>query len=138
VHTAAAEIDVHCPFLPYRAQSRRVMTVELKEGTRAEAFRDQIAEMKLPAPSPGRDRLLARLGLALAFLGIVLGVVGYLISHNTDNPLSQNDALVVAVLGIACSVTGGAIFLRYSLAQFLRIWLMRLIVEQSDTKSSDR
>jgi hypothetical protein len=112
------------------------MTVELKEGTRAEAFRDQIAEMKLPTPSPGRDRVLARLGLLLAFVGVGLGIVGYFMSHGTDNPLSQNDALVVAVLGIACSVTGGVVFLRYSLAQFLRVWLMRLIVEQSDARSA--
>jgi hypothetical protein len=34
------------------------------------------------------------------------------------------------LIGIACSVTGSAVFLRYSLSQFLRLWLMRLIVEQ--------
>ncbi len=68
--------------------------------------------------------------MLLALLGVALGIVGYLLSHSTDNVLNQGDAQQLALLGIACSVTGGAIFLRYSLSQFLRLWLMRLIVEQ--------
>jgi hypothetical protein len=31
---------------------------------------------------------------------------------------------------VACTVAGGALFLRYSLATFLRFWLARLIYEQ--------
>lgn len=106
------------------------MSVDTPQSSRAEAFREQIAEMKIPAPNAGRDRLLARLGLLLAMAGIALGIIGYLMSHQTDNSLSQNDALVLAVLGVACAVTGSAVFLRYSLAQFLRLWLVRLIHEQ--------
>jgi hypothetical protein len=106
------------------------MSVDAPQTSRAEAFREQIAEMKIPAPNAGRDRLLARLGILLAFLGIVLGIVGYFMSHQTDNSLTQNDALIIAVLGVTCAVTGGAVFLRYSLSQFLRLWLVRLIHEQ--------
>jgi hypothetical protein len=106
------------------------MSVEVPQVSRTEVFREQIAEMKLPAQSTNRDRMCARLGLALALVGIVLGVVGFLISHNTDSSLTQNDAVTIAILGVACSVTGAAVFLRYSFAQFLRIWLVRLIHEQ--------
>jgi hypothetical protein len=106
------------------------MSVDTPQASRAEAFREQIAEMKIPAPSAGRDRVLARLGFLLALLGIVLGVVGYFMSHNTNNSLTQNDALVLAVLGVTCAICGGAVFLRYSLSQFLRLWLVRLIHEQ--------
>lgn len=108
------------------------MGIEAGSATRADAFRGQVAQLKIPAPAPNRDRRLATVGLLLAFVGIALGVVGYLLSHNTDSSLSQNDALVLAVLGVACSVTGGAVFLRFSLSQFLRLWLMRLIQEQRD------
>jgi len=98
--------------------------------SRSDAFRAQVAELRIPAGVPTRDRALARLGMVLAVVGIGLTVVGYLLSHNTDNPLNQNDALVVAVIGVACAVVGSAVFLRFSLSQFLRLWLMRLIHEQ--------
>jgi hypothetical protein len=64
----------------------------------------------------------------------VLGLVGFFMSHNTDNQLYQNDAQILAMLGIACSVTGSAVFLRYSFAQFLRVWLLRLIIEQREQR----
>jgi uncharacterized membrane protein YeaQ/YmgE (transglycosylase-associated protein family) len=100
------------------------------EPSRAVAFREQIADLKIPAPNAGRDKLLARLGGLLAALGIVLGVIGYFMSHNTDNSLSQNDAQTLAVVGLSCAVVGAAVFVRYSLANFLRLWLIRLIHEQ--------
>ena len=108
------------------------MSIEAEGTTRSEAFRGQVAELKIPAQTPTRDRSLARFGLLLALVGVALGIVGYFMSHGTDSSLSQNDALVIAVLGVSCSVTGGAIFLRYSLSQFLRLWLIRLIQEQRD------
>jgi hypothetical protein len=106
------------------------MTADNQHATRSEVFREQIAEMKIPAPSVGRDRALARVGLLLAVVGVVLGIVGYFVSHNTNNPLTQNDAVTIGLLGIACTIVGSAVFLRYSLSQFLRLWLIRLIHEQ--------
>lgn len=98
--------------------------------SRADVFRSQIADMKIPAPNVGRDKLFARLGGLLAVAGIVIGIIGYASSHNTDNVLNQNDAQVLALIGLSCSVVGSAVFLRYSLANFLRLWLIRLIHEQ--------
>lgn len=100
------------------------------ETDRATAFRQQIEQMRIPAPNAGRDRLLARLGGLLSAVGIALGVIGYFLSHNTDNALSQNDASILAVVGLSCAVVGSAVFVRYSLAGFLRLWLVRLIHEQ--------
>ena len=97
--------------------------------SRADAFRSQIADMKIPAPNVGRDKLFARLGALLALAGIVVGIVGYAISNNTNNVLNQNDAQVLALVGLSCSVVGSAVFLRYSIANFLRLWLIRLIHE---------
>jgi hypothetical protein len=106
------------------------MSIDAPQSSRADAFREHIAAMKIPEPNAGRDRLFARLGMLLALAGIGLGVIGYAMSQQTDNPLTQNDALVLAVVGVSCAVTGAATFLRYSLAQFLRLWLIRLIHEQ--------
>jgi hypothetical protein len=108
------------------------MTVENQPATRSEVFREQIAEMKIPAPSAGRDRTLARVGLLLGLIGIALGIIGYFVSHGTNNPLTQNDAVTIGLIGVTCAIVGSAVFLRYSFSQFLRLWLIRLIHEQRD------
>ena len=108
------------------------MTVENQQATRSEVFREQIAEMKIPAPSAGRDRTLARVGFLLGLVGIALGIIGYFVSHDTNNALTQNDAVTIGLIGVTCAIVGSAVFLRYSLSQFLRLWLIRLIHEQRD------
>jgi len=86
--------------------------------------------MKLRDPSTARDRQLLRLGVALMAIGLVVGVYAYSLSHGTEDPLQQRDAIVVALIGVAVAVVGGAVFVRYSMAQFLRFWLARLSYEQ--------
>lgn len=88
----------------------------------------EVAEIRLRAE--GRDAALLRLGAAMMPLGVVLGVVAWFLSHGTSNPLGQRDALIVAVIGLAVSIVGVGLFLRYSLAQFLRFWMARLIHHQ--------
>lgn len=102
----------------------------LEHPQRVEQFKGEIAEMKLPDQASGRDRLLLRAGAALMVVGVVMAPVAYSISHGTTNPLQQRDALVLAVTGVVLAVVGGVLFLRYSMAQFLRFWLARLSWEQ--------
>ncbi len=102
----------------------------LHQPDRIEQFTAEIAEMKLPDTTTSRDRALLRVGAALMGLGLVLGVVAYVIGHGTTNPLQQRDAIVLAIIGLTCAVIGGALFVRYSMAQFLRFWLARLSWEQ--------
>ena len=97
---------------------------------RVEEFKAEIADMRLRDPATGRDRQLLRLGAVLLVVGVVLTVVAYFVSHGTTNPLSQRDAIILALAGVTVSIAGGALFLRYSLATFLRFWLARLIYEQ--------
>lgn len=97
---------------------------------RVEQFKEEIASMRLRDPSTARDRQLLRLGIALMVLGVAAGVYAYALSHGTTNALQQRDAIVIALVGVAVSVVGGALFLRYSIAQFLRFWLARLAHEQ--------
>ena len=63
-------------------------------------------------------------------VGVALGIVAYALSRGTKDPLAQNDALTVGLAGISASVVGAALFLRYSIASFLRFWLARVIYEQ--------
>jgi hypothetical protein len=46
-------------------------------------------------------------------------------SHSTSDALVQRDALVIALAGVALSIVGAALFLRYSLTGVLRYWMAR-------------
>ena len=102
----------------------------LHNSERVEQFTAEISEMKLPDTSSSRDRALLRVGAVLMVAGLVTTVVAYTISHDTLNPLQQRDAIVIALAGVSLTVLGATLFLRYSMAQFLRFWLARLSWEQ--------
>src|SRR5690606_9879126 len=63
---------------------------------RIEQLKADLAELNVDDPAAGADRLATRLGLLGLAAGIILAVVAYAMSHGTDNPLSQRDALVLA------------------------------------------
>jgi hypothetical protein len=108
---------------------------------RVERFRSDVAEMRLRDPKAGRERLWMYLGAVLMIGGVVTAIVAYFQSHgataayNTEGPATQRDAITIGLIGIAVSVVGAAVFLRYSLAQFFRFWLARLIYEQQAATS---
>jgi hypothetical protein len=85
---------------------------------------------QLRARSGGRDRLLLRLGVALMAAGPLLVAVAYGQSSQTSSAFNQNDAIIVALLGLTLSIVGVGLFLRYSLGEFLRFWMARLLAEQ--------
>jgi hypothetical protein len=93
--------------------------------TRADRFVREIAELKIADPAAGRPRLWQRLGAALMVAGLALGVTAYLVSHRTSSPLVQGDAVTIGLGAVTASVTGGALFVRYSLTGFLRFWMAR-------------
>ncbi|KPI05265.1 hypothetical protein OK074_0403 [Actinobacteria bacterium OK074] len=93
--------------------------------TRADRFVRELAALKIPDPAAGRNGLWLRLGAVLMAAGLVLGVSAYLVSHDTSDPLVQNDALTIGLAAVAASVVGAALFLRYSLTAFLRFWMAR-------------
>lgn len=103
---------------------------------RVEQFTTEIADMRLPDTASGRDKTLLRVGIGLMAVGVLVGIVAYLIGHGTTNALQQRDAIVIAVIGLTLAVVGSALFLRYSIAQFLRFWMARLAWEQ--TAATDR
>jgi hypothetical protein len=97
---------------------------------RIEQFTADVAAMKLRDPATGLDRLLTRLGLAAMVGGIAFAVAAWFISHGTRNPLQQRDAIVLGLLGVTLAVVGGTLWLKATLAGFLRYWMARLVYEQ--------
>jgi hypothetical protein len=103
---------------------------------RVEQFKQEIADMRLRDPATARDRLWLRLGVVLMVVGPGFPIVAYFISHSTTNPLLQRDMIITALVGVSLTLLGGALFVRYSMAQFLRFWLARLSYEQQ--RQTDR
>jgi len=97
---------------------------------RVEQFKNDINSLNIKDPSAAKDGLWLRLGVLLMLAGVVVAIVGYFISHGTTNALEQNDALVISIIGLTLAVVGGALFLRYSFAGFMKFWLARMIHEQ--------
>lgn len=93
--------------------------------TRADRFARELAALKIPDPATRRAGLWLRLGGTLMVLGLALAASAYFLSHSTTDPLVQRDALTLALGGVAGSVVGSALFLRYSLTGFLRFWMAR-------------
>lgn len=98
---------------------------------RVEEFRAEVAELRLPNANNSRDRSLLLAGSVLMAVGVVVALVAFFIGHGTTNALQQRDAIVIAVTGLTVAVVGSALFVRYSMAQFLRFWMARNSWEQS-------
>lgn len=117
------------------------MTSEAKRTTsdanRSEQFKIEIAEMRLKTGRADAERFLERCGVLLMIGGIALALGAYFASLNVSatpgtnvDVLDSNSYTPLAIAGLAISVTGGFLFLRYSLARFMRFWLLRQIYEQ--------
>jgi hypothetical protein len=96
---------------------------------RAEAFLADVARIRVHnAPS---DRLKCWLGALLMAAGGVTCIVAYVKSATSDSLLVQNDAQVLVVIGLTAAVIGCAVFLRYSVGEFLRFWLARALLRDA-------
>jgi len=104
---------------------------------RADQFKGDIAKMKLKTGTEGKEGALQLLGALLMVAGIVVAFIAWRASLNiTPSKVGSNSDLLdgnsysnFAITGLAVTVTGAALFLRYSLAKFLRVWLLRQMYE---------
>ncbi|MFN8037426.1 MAG: hypothetical protein U0V73_16015 [Acidimicrobiia bacterium] len=102
---------------------------------RVERFKSEVAGMGIRDPALARDRMLLRIGVAGMIIGVLVTIGAYVADRGISSSsatagLEQGDYQIMAVIGLAVAVVGAALFLRYSIAQFLRFWLARLIYEQ--------
>lgn len=99
------------------------------EAERVDKFKRDIEALKLKTGSAPREGALQTIGAIVMVVGIVMGLIGYSSSLNTDvsvkGQLDASSYLTLAVIGVAVTIAGTGMFVRYSLARFLRIWLLR-------------
>lgn len=109
-----------------------VETVPQTDSARVQQFRDEIDELKLRGGSAEGEKRLLALGVILMVVGIALAIFGAIeVGMMGDSPADQRAYMAQgSFVGIALTIVGAALFLRYSLARYLRFWLIRSTYEQ--------
>jgi hypothetical protein len=108
------------------------------DGARVAQFREEIDSLKLKGGSAEGEKRLLALGVILMVVGLALAVFGAVeVGLMGDSPADQRAYMAQgSFLGIALTIAGGALFVRYSLARYLRFWLIRSAYE--DRANADR
>lgn len=101
----------------------------METNDRVERFKSEAAELNLKAGNPGGETKLQILGVVLMVLGIIVAFVAWQGSLGSSDERDVMSYISLAVVGLAVTVAGGVLFLRYSLGKFLRLFLLRQIYE---------
>ena len=104
-------------------------TANAGNGNRIDQFKSEVTELNLKTGSASREKLLTVLGLLLLIAGIIGAFTCYISSRNLGDARDIQGQIVFSIAFLTLSVTGAALFLRYSLASFLRMWLLRQLYE---------
>lgn len=102
------------------------------ESERVTQFRDEVAALKLKVGGAESERWLLIAGVLALGIGLLLTVIGGVMVVNTTENVAANQRAFMATgtfLGIALMIGGAALFVRYSMARYLRFWLIRLVHE---------
>lgn len=107
-------------------------TVPGSGSPRVQEFREEIDQLKLRGGSAEGEKRLLALGVILMVAGIGLAVFGAVeVGLMGDSPADQRAYMAQgSFLGITLAIVGAALFLRYSLARYLRFWLIRSTYDQ--------
>ncbi|MCW2939289.1 MAG: hypothetical protein JWN00_2274 [Actinomycetia bacterium] len=97
---------------------------------RIKTFASEVSELRVNGARGDRERVLLGAGVTLLVAGVALAVVGGL-RASSANGLGNQIALLAtgSFIGFALVGAGAALFVRYSIARFLRYWLVRLVHE---------
>lgn len=111
---------------------------DASDSARVQQFRAEIDELKLKGGSAENEKRLLALGVVLMVAGIALAVFGAIqVGSAGGSPADQRAYMAQgSFLGIALVIAGAAVFVRYSLARYLRFWLIRSTYESRT--NSDR
>lgn len=96
--------------------------------TRVERFERDLAD--IGHRTSRADRTLALAGAAVMALGVVLAVAAYAMSTGQSDTRDVISSGILATVGLSIVLAGAAVFVRGSLTEFLRFWMLRLLAEQ--------
>lgn len=97
---------------------------------RIAGFQAEIESMKVKATNGANESKLLVLGVVAGVVGLALAVYGGIMVQNDANEFNQRAFMATgSFIGIALLIAGAALFVRYSMARYMRFWLIRLVHE---------
>ena len=98
---------------------------------RIDQFKSEIEGLKLRGSSSEGEKRLLVVGVILTLVGVGLAIFGAVeVGLVGDSPADQRAYMAQgSFLGIALIIAGVALFVRFSLARYLRFWMIRLTYE---------
>jgi hypothetical protein len=113
------------------------MNDDVEQHARLAEFQTEVERLRIRGSAPTTEQRLLLAGWVLMPLGLVLVLVGWYGASGTTELNEQVPYLISGgVLGLGLTIAGAAMFVRYSLARYLRYWLLRMIYEERT--STDR
>ncbi len=101
------------------------------DADRSAQLQDDVQELKVPEPAADREAMLVKIGIGLPILGLILIGVAWFQAAGTAYVADQIPMLISgAIVGIVLVLAGAVIWLRFSLARLLRVWLARDLIER--------
>lgn len=97
---------------------------------RRERFEADLAEIRVKTGSAANEPHMILLGLVLMGIGTAVALISFVASQGMSDQRDITSALIMTGFAICVTIVGAVLFLRHSLARFLRAWLLRLIYEQ--------
>jgi hypothetical protein len=99
---------------------------------RLQEFQTEVNKLKVTGGRANPERTWSIIGGLLMIVGIVLTLVGWLATSNTDDAREFADYSAMGTFGLTLTIAGTGLFLVMSLRRYFRYWLVRLIFEQRD------
>lgn len=98
---------------------------------RIDQFRSEVDGLKLKGTSGQNEHRLLVIGVLLTVVGVGLAILGAVqVGASGGSPADQRAYMAQgSFLGLALIIAGAALFIRYSIARYLRFWLIRLTYE---------
>jgi len=102
------------------------------QDARVDEFAAELDKLKLKGA--GQAQLESRLqtgGIVLVVVGLVLIIIGFNGAAGTSfTPEAISYLISGGILGLSLVIVGTGLFIRYSVSDFMKFWMLRMIHEQ--------
>lgn len=95
-------------------------------------FEADVERLALTDTGAGSDARNTRAAVAAMVAGLAIIAVTFVVSGSIDDSRDVMSAIILALFGLGVIIAGAALYLRYAMASFLRLWLLRLLAERRD------